>query len=151
MTTPETRAAVTVRCPFCTTLNRIDLARAADRPKCGKCQRPMLLDRPVKVEQEDFSTTVLGAAAPVLVDFYADWCAPCKMVAPLVDELAREHAGRLLIAKVDTDRAPEVSMQYKIRGIPTLILFQDGVEVARSVGYEPEKLRSMVRTSAGAA
>lgn len=151
MTTPETRSIVTVRCPFCTTLNRIDLARAADRPKCGKCEKPMLLDRPVTVEQDDFAATVLGAAVPVLVDFYADWCAPCKMVAPLVDDLAREHAGRVLVAKVDTDRAPDLSTLHKIRGVPTLILFRDGAEVARSVGFEPEKLRTMLTTGAGAA
>jgi thioredoxin 2 len=144
VTTPETRSTVTVRCPFCTTLNRIDFARAADRPKCGQCTKPILLDRPVRVEQEDFAKTVLESTAPVLVDFYADWCAPCKMVAPLVDEFARDNVGRLLVAKVDTDRAPEVSVQYRIRGIPTLILFKDGAEVTRSVGFEPEKLRSMV-------
>jgi thioredoxin 2 len=144
VTTPETRSTVTVRCPFCTTMNRIDFARAADRPKCGQCKKPILLDRPIKVEQEDFGKTVLEATAPVLVDFYADWCAPCRMVAPLVDEFARNNVGRLLVAKVDTDRAPEVASQHKIRGIPTLVLFKDGAEAARSVGYEPEKLRAMV-------
>ena len=138
MDTSETRATVTVRCPFCTTLNRIDLARAADRPKCGSCQKPMLLDRPVHVDEPDFATTVLGSAAPVLVDFYADWCAPCKMVAPLVDELAREHAGKVLVAKVDTDRAQQVSVQYKIRGIPTLILFKDGKPASTQVGALPK-------------
>ena len=148
MTKPETRSDVTVRCPFCGTLNRIDFARAADRPKCGSCTKPMLLDRPIKVDQEDFAKTVLESPVPVLVDFYADWCAPCKIVAPLVDELAREHVGRVLIAKVDTDRAPELSMQYRIRGIPTLILFRDGAEVERSVGFEPEKLRTMVKGAA---
>lgn len=148
MTTSEDPGKVTVRCPFCATLNQIELARAADRPKCGKCEKPMLLDRPVKVEEEDFARTVLQSAAPVLVDFYADWCAPCKMVAPLVDELAREHAGKVLVAKVDTDRAQQLSLTHHIRGIPTLILFKDGAEVARSVGFEPEKLRSMM---AGAA
>ncbi len=141
-------ARVTVRCPFCATLNRVDLARAADRPKCGQCQKPILLDRPVRVEEEDFTQTVLESPAPVLVDFYADWCAPCKMVAPLVDELARAHVGKLLVAKVDTDRAQRLSMQHQIRGIPTLILFKDGAEVGRSVGFEPDKVRSLV---AGAA
>jgi thioredoxin 2 len=144
VTTSETRSIVTVRCPFCTTLNRIDFARAADRPKCGQCKKPILLDRPIKVEQEDFAKTVLESTAPVLVDFYADWCAPCRMVAPLVDEFARDNVGRLLVAKVDTDRAPEVASQHKIRGIPTLVLFKDGAEAARSVGFEPEKLRAMV-------
>jgi thioredoxin 2 len=141
-------AAVTVRCQFCTKLNRIDLSRAADKPKCGECQRPILLDRPVKVMPDDFDQTVLQSSAPVLVDFYADWCAPCKMVAPLVDELARSHLGKVLFAKVDTDIAPQLSVTYAIRGIPTLILFKDGKEVGRSVGFEPEKVRALV---AGAA
>lgn len=134
---------VTLRCGFCLTLNRVDLARAAQRPACGECHRPMLLDRPVRVTEEDFETTVLAAEAPVLVDFYADWCAPCKMVAPLVDELAQAHVGRLLVAKVDTDHAQGVAQRFAIRGIPTLILFQDGVEVGRSVGFEPEKVRAL--------
>ena len=146
--TSETKAPVTVRCAFCATLNKVDLARAADRPKCAKCEKPILLDRPLKVEEQDFDQTVLQSAAPVLVDFYADWCAPCKMVAPLVDELAREHAGRVLVAKVDTDHAQQVSLRYQIRGIPTLILFKDGQEAGRSVGFEPEKVRALV---AGAA
>ncbi len=145
MTTSEKKeVSVTVRCPFCFTLNKVDLGRAADRPKCGECQKPILLDRPVKVVEEDFDQTVLQAAVPVLVDFYADWCAPCKIVAPLVDELAREHTGRVLFAKVDTDRAQEVSLRYQIRSIPTLILFNDGQEAGRSVGYEPERLRALV-------
>jgi thioredoxin 2 len=146
--TPDIRSPVTIRCPFCATLNRIDLARAADRPRCGQCKKPMLLDRPIHLEGADFETTVLGSSTPVLVDFYADWCAPCKMVAPLVDELAEAHAGRILFAKVDTDRAPELSVQHKIRGIPTLILFRNGAEVARSVGFEPEKVRAMVEGAA---
>ena len=148
MNASECKVTVTVRCPFCATLNKVDLARAADRPKCAKCEKPILLDRPVKVEERDFDQTVLQSGAPVLVDFYADWCAPCKMVAPLVDELAREHVGRLLVVKVDTDHAQQVSMTYQIRGIPTLILFKDGQEAGRSVGFEPEKVRALV---AGAA
>ena len=148
VSTSEAKPGVTVRCQFCATLNQVDLARAADRPKCGRCQRPMLLDRPMKVMPDDFDQTVLQAAAPVLVDFYADWCAPCKMVAPLVDELARTHMGKVFFTKVDTDIAPELSVTYQIRGIPTLILFRDGKEVGRSVGFEPEKVRALV---AGAA
>lgn len=136
---------VTVRCPFCLTLNRVDVERAAERPRCGECSRPLLLDRPVKVTEEDFDRTVLGAAVPVLVDFYADWCAPCKFVAPVVDEIARDHMGGLLVVKVDTDHAPGLASRFRIRGIPTLILFEDGQEVDRSVGFEPEKLKEMVR------
>jgi thioredoxin 2 len=135
---------VTVRCPFCQTLNRIDLSRAADRPRCGKCERPILLDRPIKVTEEDFGRTVLEAEAPVLVDFYADWCAPCKVVAPVVDELARANQGRLLVTKVDSDSAPKLSMDFAIRGIPTLILFRDGKEVGRVVGADVKGVRELI-------
>ena len=139
----EGRNTVTVRCPFCLTLNALDLSRSGERPLCGDCEKPLLLDRPVKVAAADFERTVLGSEVPVLVDFYADWCAPCKFVAPLIDELAQTHQGALLVVKVDTDQAPELSQQFGIRGIPTLILFKDGEEVDRSVGFEPEKVRAM--------
>ena len=134
---------VTVRCPFCLTLNEVDLGKAGDRPTCGDCAKPLLLDRPVKVSEKDFDRTVLGSEAPVLVDFYADWCAPCKYVAPLMDELARTHEGSLLVVKIDTDQAPDLSQQLGIRSIPTLILFKDGEEMERSVGFEPEKVRTL--------
>ncbi len=140
---------VTIRCAFCLTLNGVDIEKAAQRPTCGSCQRPMLLDRPVKVADEDFETTVLGAEAPVLVDFYADWCAPCKILAPTIDDIARENQGRMLVAKVDTDRAPELAQRYGIRGVPTVILFRAGEEISRSWGIEPAKLEAMVRDATG--
>ena len=148
MTTTEANSPITLRCTFCDTKNRVDLARAADRPTCGECSRPMLLDRPVKVTQDDFDDTVLNASVPVLVDFYADWCGPCKMVAPLVDELADQHIGKILVAKVDIDRAPEISAKYDIRSIPTVILFRDGAEVERSIGFEPERVRTFADEAA---
>jgi thioredoxin 2 len=138
---------VTLRCPFCDTLNRLEVEKAGQRPKCGECAKPMLLDRPVKVREEDFDTSVLKASAPVLVDFYADWCGPCKMLAPMMDEIAGKNVGRLVVAKVDTDRAQKVAMEYGIRGVPTVILFKDGQEVERSVGIEPERLRAMVEAA----
>ncbi|MEQ9570360.1 MAG: thioredoxin [Longimicrobiales bacterium] len=109
----------------------------------------MLLDRPVKVESDDFDTTVLGAEVPVLVDFYADWCAPCRMVAPVLDEVAHDTVGRLLVAKVDTDRAPEVAGRYGIRSIPTMILFRDGTEAERIVGVDLEAVKRIARDAAG--
>lgn len=148
MTTSGNKSPITLRCAFCDTKNRVDFSRAADRPSCGECGKPMLLDRPIKVRQEDFDDTVLQASVPVLVDFYADWCGPCKMVAPLVDELASEHMGKMLVAKVDTDRAPEVAAKYDIKSIPTLIIFRDGVEVERSMGFEPERVRALAKEAA---
>lgn len=136
--------AVTLRCGFCGTLNKVDLTRAEDRPQCGDCTKPMLLDRPVKVSQDDFDQTVLKAEVPVLVDFYADWCAPCRMVAPLVDEIAYQKIGRMLVAKVDTDQAQDIAMRYGIRSIPTLIIFDKGDEVERSIGFEPQRVRDLV-------
>ena len=149
MTKTEATSPVTLRCGFCRTVNRVDLARAADRPACGDCGKPMLLDRPVKVAEEDFERTVLQADVPVLVDFYADWCAPCKMVAPFVDEIAHDTVGKMLVAKVDTDLAQEVAVKYGIRSIPTLIVFRDGEEVERSVGFEPERVKQLIEQAVG--
>jgi thioredoxin 2 len=129
---------LTLRCQFCETWNRIDASRASDRPKCGKCGKPMVLDRPVKLDDETFARTIQESEIPVLVDFYADWCGPCKMMAPYVDELARDYQGRALIAKVDTDRAQRATQPFGIRGIPTSILFKDGKEVGRKVGAVPQ-------------
>lgn len=135
--------SATLRCGFCGALNRVDVSRAAQRPVCGECARPFLLDRPLKVTEEDFDRSVLQAGVPVLVDFYADWCAPCRMLAPILDRLADARQGKVLVAKVDTDAAPGVATRYGIRSIPTVILFQDGVEAGRSVGIEPERLAAM--------
>lgn len=143
MSSSDAQNSVTLRCTFCGTLNSVDIERAADRPTCGECNKPMLLDRPVKVVQEDFDKTVLEADVPVLVDFYADWCGPCKMVAPLVDEIAHDQIGKMLVVKIDTDRAPEIASRYAIRSIPTLIIFRSGEELERSVGFEPERVRSL--------
>ena len=125
---------LTLRCQFCETWNRIDASRAADRPKCGKCGKPMLLDRPFPLNEETFARTIEGAEVPVLVDFYADWCGPCKVMAPFVDEIARTYMGRALVAKLDTDRAPRISQSFNIRGIPTTIVFKGGTEVTRQTG-----------------
>ncbi len=127
-------ARLTVRCAFCETWNRVAAARAADRPKCGKCARPILLDRPLPLDDETFARTVEGSDVPVLVDFYADWCGPCKMMAPVVDELATRVQGRALIAKLNTDRAPSTSQQYGIRSIPTVIVFHGGRPVTQQSG-----------------
>ena len=124
--------SVTLACQFCQTLNKIDAARSGDKPKCAKCERPFLLDRPVKVLEEHFDQTVLKSEVPVLVDFYADWCGPCKVMAPYLDEIAHDKAGQILVAKVDTDKSPKVAERYDIKGIPFFARFENG-EVARTL------------------
>lgn len=130
----ESTRLVTVRCRFCGRRNRVDLARLADRPRCADCSRPILLDRPLSVADDELRETVATAGVPVVVDFYADWCAPCKVTAPMLDELAHRYAGQLLVLKVDTDRWPELARQHAVRGIPTLLTFDGGRETRRHVG-----------------
>jgi thioredoxin 2 len=128
---------LTLRCQFCETWNRIDASRASDQPKCGKCSKPMRLDRPVKLDDDTFRRTIDDAGIPVLVDFYADWCGPCKMMAPFVDELAAKYVGKALVAKVNTDHSQRAAAPFNIRGIPTTIVFKDGKALAQKAGAMP--------------
>jgi thioredoxin 2 len=137
-TTPLQVALGIVRCPFCGALTSADLAAGA--PSCSGCGKPVLADRPMPVTDADFHRIVADSKLPVLVDFYADWCGPCRMMAPVLDEMARQHVGRLQILKLDTDRFSSVANGLGIRGIPTLILFKDGKEAARQVGAAPKSV-----------
>lgn len=140
-----TTREATVACPFCLTVNRVDLNRAGEKPACGECGKPILLDRPIKVTDETFEKTIKGTDVPVVVDFYADWCQPCKMMAPLLDQLASDMQGELLVAKLDTDSNPTMAVHYGIRGIPTLIVFKEGREWKRQTGVvPPDKLAAML-------
>jgi thioredoxin 2 len=136
--TASTSRKATVRCVFCDKLNRVDLARVDHQPKCGECGRPILLDRPLPITDESFDRVIADAEVPVVVDFYADWCGPCKMMAPVFDEFAREQRGRALVTKMDTEKSPRTPQRFTVRGIPTLIVFRNGKEVARQVGAVPK-------------
>ena len=139
-TAATTGAKATIRCQFCMSWNRIDMARASDRPKCGKCGKPMLLDRPIHLDDETFSRPMAASDGPVFVDFSADWCGPCKMRATAVDQLAANYSGRALIAKVNTDLSPVATRPFNIRGIPTSIIFAGGKEVQRQSGAMPYQM-----------
>src|SRR4051794_37604535 len=109
-TTTEPRGSttaqhITIRCTNCRKWNRVNAAKAANGPKCGACKTPLGLDHPVKLDDDTFDRVIGETSVPVFVDFYADWCGPCKMMAPSVEQLARESVGKALVAKLDTDAA----------------------------------------------
>jgi thioredoxin 2 len=138
-TTPSgtTATTVTVRCQFCETWNKVIAAKAANRPKCGKCARPLLLDRPYILTDDTFDRTIAESDLPVLVDFFADWCGPCKKMAPDIDLLAAKYQGRALIAKLNTDKAPRTAETHQIKGIPTVMVFTAGKVGMRQSGAVP--------------
>jgi thioredoxin 2 len=139
------RPRATIACPFCDTRNRVELVPGGDRPRCEGCGRPMLLDRPIKVTDQTLEDTIRDADVPVVVDFYADWCQPCKVMAPMIDALAEDLQGELLVAKLDTDSSPTMAIHYGIRGIPTLIVFREGQEWKRHVGLiRPDALAELL-------
>lgn len=137
----------TVACQFCSALNRVSLDRVAQGPKCGSCGRPILLDRPLRVTDQTFQQVIRDTEIPVLVDFYADWCGPCKTMAPVLDDVARERMGTLLVLKLDTDRNPLTQQAFGVRSIPTMILFRDGREAARETGAVPRAQLDALLTS----
>ena len=105
-----------------------------------------MIDTPIHVTDAAFEKTVLQSSTPVVVDFWAPWCGPCKMVAPILDKLAKEYAGKVLIAKVNTDENPEWAMKYGVQGIPTMLFISGGKIVHRQVGALPERMLREVLT-----
>ena len=114
-------------CPACGKLNRIPARHLADIGRCGACKAPLpAMAEPIEVTTSEFDEIVRESKVPVLVDFWAAWCGPCKMAAPHVAQTARDMAGRALVLKVDTERFPELASRYKVQGIPNFAVFVDG-------------------------
>jgi thioredoxin 2 len=135
--------SLVVRCSACGARNRFSAARAAEGPVCGRCKAPLRAGEavsaaPVVATDRTFAAEVEGTRGAVLVDFWAPWCGPCRAVAPMLEELARERAGRLKIVKVNVDENPGLSRRFGIQAIPTLAVFRDGAQIDQIRGAVPK-------------
>ena len=132
---------VLIRCPACGSTNRLDAQRMGRgrRAICGRCKRPLPVDgHPVTVTDATFAAEVERSALPVLVDAWAPWCAPCRSIAPVIEELAAELVGRVRFAKLNVDENPATASRFGLRSIPTLLVVSGGREVDRMVGALPK-------------
>lgn len=121
-------------CPHCNAINRIPLARMADDPKCGKCHKSLFVGSPLELTSSNFQTHISRNDIPVVVDFWAAWCAPCKMMAPAFEQAAAQLEPTARLAKLNTETAQDIAAQFRIQSIPTIALFKNGQEVARQAG-----------------
>lgn len=121
-------------CPHCRSLNRVPAARVADRPKCGQCHAPLFTGHPIALTSADFELHATRAEIPLVVDFWAPWCGPCRMMAPAYEQAAKLLEPHVRLAKVNTEEEQALAARFGITSIPTLMLFRDGREVARQPG-----------------
>ena len=121
-------------CAHCGAINRLPAERLGDDPDCGRCHKPLLSGAPIELDDLSFDRFVQNSTLPVLVDFWAPWCGPCRQMAPQFDAAARQLKGRALLVKVNSDDSPETSRRFAIRSIPTLVRLQGGVEQRRQSG-----------------
>ena len=127
-------SGIHIVCSHCGGINRLPAERLGENPSCGKCHKSILDGIPTSLNSQNFEKFISRNDLPVLVDFWADWCGPCKMMAPVFSQTASQMASQLRFAKVDTEKAQDISARYNIRSIPTMILFKNSREVDRVAG-----------------
>ncbi|HEX6438869.1 MAG TPA: thioredoxin TrxC [Candidatus Binatia bacterium] len=130
-----------IRCPSCGATNRVPLEKIAQRlkPICGRCKTPLFAEaKPVTITDATFAAEVERSPMPVLLDMWAPWCGPCHMVAPVIEELAAEMAGRVRVAKLNVDENPATAARFRVQSIPTLLVLREGREIDRIVGLQPK-------------
>jgi thioredoxin 2 len=143
-------------CPHCDAVNRVPADKPAGQAKCGRCHKPLFSGKPLPVSAKSFAVHIQRNDIPVVVDFWADWCGPCKVMAPAFERAAEELEPEVRFLKVDTEAEPELAARYEIRSIPMLIMFRKGKIVAQRAGAsDARSLRSwieqnMARSPAGA-
>jgi thioredoxin 2 len=130
-------AALLLACTHCSATNRLPAHRVDEAPSCGKCGQPLLQGQALALDDGNFDAVVRATRLPVLVDFWAPWCGPCRMMAPAFEQAARQLAGRALLVKVNSDDNPQLSSRFGIRSIPTLVRLQGGRETQRQSGALP--------------
>ena len=131
-----------VPCPECGATNRVPLEKVQDelQPVCGRCKTPLAVSaHPLTVTDSNFAAEVEQSPLPVLLDMWAPWCGPCRMIAPIIEQLAAELAGRVRVAKLNTDENPMTASRFSVRSIPTLLVLKEGREVDRLVGALPKQ------------
>ena len=121
-------------CPHCEAVNRVPAARLDQHPNCGQCHQPLFTGQPVELTTSNFTKYLQRHDIPILVDFWAPWCGPCKMMAPAYKQAAAMLEPRVRLAKVNTENEQALGAQYNVRSIPTLIIFKGGREIARQAG-----------------